>query len=77
MIFLTGSFFFVELVWGMMIGSLALVADAMHMLSDLIALCIGFFAVRATKRRRSSHMTFGWTRMEEVCLYACLVYLNG
>jgi hypothetical protein len=30
------SFFFVELVWGIRAASLALVADAMHMLSDLI-----------------------------------------
>jgi zinc transporter 1 len=66
MFFLTGSFFFVELIWGMLIGSLSLLADAMHMLSDLIALGIGMYAVRATKKRRTDVMTFGWTRMEEV-----------
>ncbi len=49
MFFLTGSFFLVELIGGLMLGSLALVADAMHMLSDLIALAIGFFSVRVLK----------------------------
>jgi len=38
MFFLTGGFFFVELVYGTIIGSLALQADAFHMASDLIAL---------------------------------------
>ena len=33
----------------------------MHMLSDLIALGIGFYAVRKTKRRRTDQMTFGYT----------------
>jgi len=51
MLFLTGSFFFVELIGGFMLGSLSLVADAMHMLSDLIALVIGFYTVRVRRQR--------------------------
>ena len=38
MFFLTGGYFLVELIYGMIIGSLALQADAFHMASDLIAL---------------------------------------
>lgn len=46
MIVLTFSFFVVELVVGYVTGSLALVSDSYHMLSDFIALFIGLACVR-------------------------------
>ena len=48
MIGLTGSFFVVELVVGYLTNSLALVGDAYHMLSDVIALIIGVASVRVS-----------------------------
>jgi solute carrier family 30 (zinc transporter), member 1 len=65
MLSLTASFFFVELVVGNMTNSLALVADAFHMLSDVIALIIGLLAIRIAKRR-SNINTYGWVRAEVV-----------
>ena len=46
MLVLTGGYFVVELIVGILVESLALVADAMHMLSDLISLLIGYWAMR-------------------------------
>lgn len=46
MLVLTFGFFIVELVVGLMTGSLALVSDSYHMLSDTIALVIGLTCVR-------------------------------
>jgi zinc transporter 1 len=46
MIALTGSFFIAELVVGHITKSLALVADAFHMLSDVMSMAIGLAAVR-------------------------------
>lgn len=46
MLMLTFSFFLVELAVGYLTRSLSLVADSFHMLSDVIALCIGLFAVK-------------------------------
>ena len=66
MSFLTGGYFFVELIVGLAIGSLALQADAFHMVSDLISLAIGFYSLRATKRCASVTASFGWKRMEVV-----------
>jgi len=66
MFFLTGGYFFVELIWGIAIGSLALVADAMHMLSDFIALCVGFYAARVSKKQKTDDATYGFSRMEVV-----------
>lgn len=65
MMILTFSFFIVELVVGNITNSLALVADAFHMLSDLIALIIALLAVRISKRR-SDINTYGWVRGEVV-----------
>src|SRR5258707_1100897 len=44
MMFLTGSYCFVELGFGIHLTSLALVADSLHMISDLVSLFIGFYA---------------------------------
>ena len=65
MLLLTFSFFIIELITGHLTKSLALVADAFHMLSDLISLFIGLFAVRIAKRK-SNMNTFGWVRAEVV-----------
>ncbi|CAF1611240.1 unnamed protein product, partial [Adineta ricciae] len=65
MLSLTFSFFFIELIVGNITNSLALVADAFHMLSDVVSLFIGLFAVRIAKRR-SDINTYGWVRAEVV-----------
>lgn len=46
MLWLTGSFFFVELIVGYITNSMALVADSFHMLSDVAALVIAFLSVK-------------------------------
>ena len=65
MLSLTLSFFVVELVVGNLTKSVALVADAFHMLSDVISLVIGIVAVRFS-RRKSNINTYGWVRAEVV-----------
>ena len=46
MIGLTMSFFFAEIVVGYATNSMALVADSFHMLSDVLSLFVGFFALK-------------------------------
>ena len=46
MIAMTTTFFFVEIITGFIVNSLALVGDSYHMLSDIVALCVGFASVR-------------------------------
>ena len=74
MLVLTFSFFVVEIVVGNMTNSLALVADAFHMLSDIISLLIGLVAVRIAKRS-SSINTYGWVRAEVVGANTNTVFL--
>jgi cobalt-zinc-cadmium efflux system protein len=61
---LTG-FFFVELTTALLINSIALLADAGHMLTDLVALFMGLAAVILARRGSNSPArTYGWHRAE-------------
>uniref|UniRef100_A0A914H3Q8 Prokaryotic-type class I peptide chain release factors domain-containing protein n=1 Tax=Globodera rostochiensis TaxID=31243 RepID=A0A914H3Q8_GLORO len=64
MIALTFAFFLIELVFGYISHSMALIADSFHMMSDVIALCIAFGCLKIAERRKSSKNTFGWVRAE-------------
>lgn len=54
----------VEVVGGLAAGSLALLADAGHMLSDAAALAITLFALRIAKRPATPQRTYGYHRAE-------------
>jgi cobalt-zinc-cadmium efflux system protein len=54
----------VEVVGGLWTGSLALLADAGHMLSDAAALGITLFALRVARRPADAQRTFGYHRAE-------------
>lgn len=67
MIGLTMSFFFAEIVVGYATNSMALVADSFHMLSDVLSLFVGFFALKISQQKRRQAVgknTFGWVRAE-------------
>ncbi|KAF1809684.1 cation efflux protein [Eremomyces bilateralis CBS 781.70] len=58
-------FFLLELTVGYSVHSLALVADAFHMLNDVLSLCVGLWAVKvATSKTKSTTYTYGWQRAE-------------
>lgn len=56
----------VQIVAGVFSGSLALIADAIHNLSDAMSLVIAFFARRIARRPADARMTFGYGRAEVV-----------
>ena len=53
-----------EVIGGYVSGSLALMSDAMHNLSDVAALAIALFARRLSRRPPSLRHTFGYRRVE-------------
>lgn len=61
---LTGSFVLAEAIGGYLTGSLALISDAAHMLTDTAAIGIAIAAVRLSRRRPDSRRTFGYARTE-------------
>ncbi|MBP3947653.1 cation diffusion facilitator family transporter [Corynebacterium sp. Marseille-P3884] len=61
---ITGVVFFAELIGGWLSGSMALMADAMHMLSDATGLIIALVAVAVGRKPVSRYATFGYRRAE-------------
>jgi cobalt-zinc-cadmium efflux system protein len=61
---LTASFLVVEVVGGLWTGSLALLADAGHMLTDTGGLVLSLVAVWFARRPPSPRNTYGYLRME-------------
>lgn len=61
---LTGSFMLVEVIGGFYAGSLALLADAGHMLTDTAALTLAWVAFVVARRRADGLRSFGYARFE-------------
>ncbi|SMX45514.1 cation diffusion facilitator family transporter [Actibacterium lipolyticum] len=57
---------FAQIVGGVISGSLALIADAIHNFSDAISLIIALVARRVARRPQDEVMTFGYGRAEVV-----------
>ena len=61
---LTTGFMLAEVVGGLLTGSLALLADAGHMLSDAASLGLALFATWVAGRPATSRRTYGFQRAE-------------
>ena len=71
-------FFVVELTTALAINSIALLADAGHMLTDLVAMFMGLTAVLMARRGSTSpSRTYGWHRAEVFTAVANAVLLLG
>jgi cobalt-zinc-cadmium efflux system protein len=61
---LTGVFMVVEVIGGILSGSLALLADAGHMLTDTMALALAAVAFHVSKRPADTRLTYGYQRFQ-------------
>lgn len=64
---ISASFFLLEIVVGFRQHSLALVADAFHVCSDLVGFAVALVAIKKTREHRSNAprgFSFGWQRAE-------------
>lgn len=61
---LTGGYMVAEVIGGLISGSLALLADAGHMLTDTAALTLAYVAMRAARRPESARHSFGQHRLQ-------------
>ena len=69
---LTGGFMVAEVVGGILAGSLALLADAGHMLTDFASLALAWIGFRLTRQPADWRRTYGFDR------FAVLVaFVNG
>ncbi|MBE9503486.1 MAG: cation transporter [Proteobacteria bacterium] len=56
--------FIIELAGGLLSNSLALISDAGHMFTHIVALAISFIALKFAEKESSNKMTFGFHRVE-------------
>lgn len=63
---LISSFMLVEAIGGVLANSLTLLADAGHMAMDAFALGLAAWAAHLAGRERSSHMSYGYQRVQVV-----------
>src|SRR5207244_10834322 len=61
---ITSTFLVAEFLGALYTNSLALLADSGHMLTDVAALSLSFFAMRFSSRRATPRKTYGFYRVE-------------
>lgn len=74
---LTTTYLVAEVVGGLLTGSLALLADAGHMLTDVAGLALALLAIRFAERSATPERTYGFYRMEILAALANGVVLIG
>jgi cobalt-zinc-cadmium efflux system protein len=74
---LTGSYLVAEVIGGIITGSLALLADAAHMLTDVGGLALALFAINMTQRAATAKRTYGYYRAEILAALTNAVVLIG
>jgi cobalt-zinc-cadmium efflux system protein len=67
---ITAAYTGAEVIGGLLTGSLALLADAVHMLSDNVALALALFAVWLAGRPFTPERTYGYKRAEVLAALA-------
>ncbi|HCC47132.1 MAG TPA: cation transporter [Elusimicrobia bacterium] len=68
--FITAGFMLVEAAGGLLTGSMALLSDSLHMMTDAAALGMSFFASRLASLKPDSSRTYGYRRAEVVAALA-------
>jgi cobalt-zinc-cadmium efflux system protein len=74
---LTGIFMLVEVVGGLISGSLALLADAGHMLTDTMALALAAVAFRVSARPADAKRSYGYHRFQILAAFVNGLTLVG
>jgi cobalt-zinc-cadmium efflux system protein len=66
---LTGAFMVAEVIGGILSGSLALLADAGHMLTDVAALALAHAGIRFGQRPADPRRSYGYRRLEVLAAF--------
>ena len=74
---LTTTYLIAEVVGGLLTNSLALLADAGHMLTDVAGLALALLAIRFAERPATPERTYGYYRIEILAALCNAVVLIG
>jgi len=75
--FITTVFAVIEIIGGLLTGSISLLSDALHMVSDVTALGLSFLTSKVAVLRPDSKRTFGYRRAEVVAALINALLLWG
>jgi cobalt-zinc-cadmium efflux system protein len=74
---ITTTFMAIEVAGGLISGSLALLADAGHMLTDAAALALAWIASRLVRRPTNAHRSYGYHRAQVLAAFVNALALFG
>jgi zinc transporter 2 len=72
---LCALFMFAEILGGYLAGSLAIMTDAAHLLSDFASFVISLVALHLAKRPGSTTMSFGYARAEVIGAFVSILLI--
>lgn len=74
---LSGTYLIAEVIGGIVTNSLALLADAAHMLTDVVGLLLAFIAIKIGEKKADPSRTYGYYRTEILAAVVNAVVLLG
>lgn len=75
-IFINSGIVIFEIVLGVITGSMALVSDAIHNISDISAMILGFWSEKIAKRPATNQKTYGYKKIEFITAFANSLFLS-
>ncbi len=76
-VFLNAIITIAEIVGGLLSGSLALLSDSFHNLSDTASIMLSYVARKISKKPSNSKYTYGYKRYETLAAFINLLFLFG
>lgn len=58
-----------EFIGGIISGSLALLSDSIHNLSDVVAVALSYFAIKISKKKKNIKKTYGYKRAQIIVAF--------
>jgi cobalt-zinc-cadmium efflux system protein len=75
-IVINGGIVVFEMVFGLLIGSMALISDAVHNLSDIAAMGFSYWAEKLSRRPANELRTFGYRKIEFIAAFVNSLVLS-
>jgi cobalt-zinc-cadmium efflux system protein len=75
-IIINGGIVVFEMIFGLLISSMALISDAVHNLSDIAAMSFTYWAEKMSRRPATEHKTYGWRKMEFIAAFVNSIVLS-
>lgn len=75
-IIINGGIVVFEMIFGLLIQSMALISDAIHNVSDIAAMGFTYFAEKMSRRPATEVKTYGWRKMEFIAAFVNSIVLS-